>query len=76
MSDENVRGWFVIVHPLTGDSHSKIKDTGTFEDANRIMELIRKGFSVRHKANPKYDVNLQYLRNNVRRPNLLPPAIR
>lgn len=55
MSDENVRGWFVIVHPITGNINHKIEDTGTFEAANRIMEALRKGFSVRHKANPKYD---------------------
>lgn len=76
MSDENVRGWFVIVDPITRNIHHKIEDTGTFEAANRIMEALRKGFSVRHKANPKYDAPLQYLKNNIRKPNLLPPGFR
>jgi hypothetical protein len=64
MSNENVRGWFVIVDPITRNIHNKIEDTGTFESANRIMEVLRKGFSVRYKANSKYDASLQYLKNH------------
>lgn len=54
MSDENVRGWFSFIHPLTGIKHKIIEDTGSFENANQIMEAIRAGFTVVHKANPKY----------------------
>lgn len=68
MSNENVKGWFVIVDPITTNIHNKIEDSGTFEAANRIMELLRKGFSVRYKANTKYNESLQYLKNHRRKP--------